>query len=81
VCTFRGATQIETTAPEVDWPNKGIFISLAGRRGRRRRLRDLPRGMGSCATTTLGQLVDAERLRWVLDAETSFRAATRISPD
>jgi hypothetical protein len=29
--TFRAATQIETAAPELDWMNKGIFISVAGR--------------------------------------------------
>jgi hypothetical protein len=30
--TFRTATQIETAAPALDWLNKGIFISVAGRR-------------------------------------------------
>ena len=29
--TFRTATQIETGAPDLDWLNKGIFISVAGR--------------------------------------------------
>ena len=29
--TFRTATQIETTAPQLDWLNKGVFISVAGR--------------------------------------------------
>ena len=29
--TFRAATQIETTAPQLDWLNNGIFISVAGR--------------------------------------------------
>jgi Protein of unknown function (DUF3237) len=29
--TFRAATQIATAAPELDWLNKGIFISVAGR--------------------------------------------------
>jgi Protein of unknown function (DUF3237) len=29
--TFRTATQIETYAPHLDWLNKGIFISVAGR--------------------------------------------------
>jgi Protein of unknown function (DUF3237) len=29
--TFRTATQIETSAPHLDWLNKGIFISVAGR--------------------------------------------------
>jgi Protein of unknown function (DUF3237) len=29
--TFRTATQIETAAPALDWLNKGIFISVAGR--------------------------------------------------
>jgi muconolactone delta-isomerase len=29
--TFRAATQIETAAPELDWLNKGVFISVAGR--------------------------------------------------
>jgi hypothetical protein len=28
---FRTATQIETAAPGLDWLNKGIFISVAGR--------------------------------------------------
>jgi muconolactone delta-isomerase len=30
--TFRAATQIETAAPELDWLNKGVFVSVAGRR-------------------------------------------------
>jgi len=30
--TFRTSTQIETAAPALDWLNKGIFISVAGRR-------------------------------------------------
>jgi muconolactone delta-isomerase len=29
--TFRTSTRIETAAPELDWLNKGIFISVAGR--------------------------------------------------
>jgi hypothetical protein len=29
--TFRASTQIETAAPDLDWLNKGIFISVAGR--------------------------------------------------
>ena len=29
--TFRTATQIDTAAPELDWLNKGIFISVGGR--------------------------------------------------
>ena len=29
--TFRTATQIETAAPDLDWLNKGVFISVAGR--------------------------------------------------
>jgi hypothetical protein len=29
--TFRTSTQIETAAPDLDWLNKGIFISVAGR--------------------------------------------------
>jgi muconolactone delta-isomerase len=29
--TFRAATQIETAAPRLDWLNKGIFVSVAGR--------------------------------------------------
>jgi hypothetical protein len=29
--TFRTATQIETAAPDLDWFNKGIFISVGGR--------------------------------------------------
>ena len=30
--TFRTTTQIETAAPALDWLNKGIFISVGGRR-------------------------------------------------
>src|SRR5712691_2757804 len=30
--TFRTSTQIETTAPELEWMNKGIFVSVGGRR-------------------------------------------------
>jgi muconolactone delta-isomerase len=30
--TFRTATQIETAAPDLDWLNKGVFISVGGRR-------------------------------------------------
>jgi len=29
--TFRTATQIETATPELDWVNKGVFISVGGR--------------------------------------------------
>ena len=29
--TFRTSTQIETGAPELDWLNKGVFVSSAGR--------------------------------------------------
>ena len=29
--TFRTTTQIETAAPELDWLNKGVFISVGGR--------------------------------------------------
>jgi hypothetical protein len=29
--TFRTATHIETAAPDLDWFNKGIFISVGGR--------------------------------------------------
>jgi hypothetical protein len=29
--TFRTATQIETSSPELDWLNKGVFVSVAGR--------------------------------------------------
>jgi Protein of unknown function (DUF3237) len=29
--TFRTSTQIETAAPHLDWANKGVFISVAGR--------------------------------------------------
>jgi Protein of unknown function (DUF3237) len=28
---FRTATTIETAAPELDWLNKGVFISVGGR--------------------------------------------------
>jgi hypothetical protein len=30
--TFRTWTQIETAAPELDWLNRGVFISVGGRR-------------------------------------------------
>ena len=30
--TFRTSTQIETASPRLDWLNKGVFISVAGRR-------------------------------------------------
>jgi muconolactone delta-isomerase len=30
--TFRTATQIETAAPDLDWLNKGVFVSVGGRR-------------------------------------------------
>ena len=30
--TFRAATQIVTAAPALDWLNKGVFISVGGRR-------------------------------------------------
>jgi len=30
--TFRTSTQIETSAPDLDWLNKGIFISVGGRK-------------------------------------------------
>jgi Protein of unknown function (DUF3237) len=29
--TFRTSTQIETAAPDLDWLNKGVFISVGGR--------------------------------------------------
>ena len=29
--TFRTSTQITTATPELDWLNKGIFVSTAGR--------------------------------------------------
>jgi hypothetical protein len=29
--TFRTTTEIETAAPELDWMNKGVFISVGGR--------------------------------------------------
>jgi Protein of unknown function (DUF3237) len=29
--TFRTSTQIEATAPQLDWLNKGVFISVGGR--------------------------------------------------
>jgi hypothetical protein len=31
--TFRSSTQIEATAPQLDWLNKGVFISVGGRHG------------------------------------------------
>ena len=30
--TFRAATQIETAAPDLDWMNRGVFVSVGGRR-------------------------------------------------
>ena len=33
--TFRTATRIETATPELDWLNKGIFVSVGGRRAAR----------------------------------------------
>jgi muconolactone delta-isomerase len=30
--TFRAATQIESAAPDLDWLNKGVFVSVGGRR-------------------------------------------------
>jgi hypothetical protein len=30
--TFRTSTQIEAAAPELDWLNKGVFVSVGGRR-------------------------------------------------
>ncbi|HEY3944614.1 MAG TPA: muconolactone Delta-isomerase family protein [Solirubrobacteraceae bacterium] len=29
--TFRASTEIETAAPELDWLNKGVFVSVGGR--------------------------------------------------
>ena len=29
--TFRTATRIETAAPDLDWLNKGVFVSVGGR--------------------------------------------------
>lgn len=29
--TFRTSTQIETAVPDLDWLNKGVFVSVAGR--------------------------------------------------
>ena len=31
---FRTSTQIETAVPDLDWLNKGVFISVAGRQPR-----------------------------------------------
>jgi hypothetical protein len=33
--TFRTSTQIEAAAPQLDWLNKGVFISVGGRRAGR----------------------------------------------
>src|SRR5260370_28202859 len=30
--TFRTSTQIEAAAPDLDWINKGVFVSVGGRR-------------------------------------------------
>jgi hypothetical protein len=32
--TFRASTQIETTAPDLDWLNNGIFVAVGGRQAR-----------------------------------------------
>jgi hypothetical protein len=32
--TFRTSTQIETAAPQLDWLNKGVFISVGGRQAK-----------------------------------------------
>ena len=32
--TFRTSTQIEAAAPQLDWLNKGVFVSVGGRRPR-----------------------------------------------
>jgi muconolactone delta-isomerase len=32
--TFRAATQIETAAPDLAWMNRGVFVSVGGRRSR-----------------------------------------------
>jgi hypothetical protein len=29
--TFRAATQIQTASPDLDWLNKGVFVSVGGR--------------------------------------------------
>jgi len=29
--TFRTTTRLETAAPDLDWLNKGVFISVGGR--------------------------------------------------
>ena len=29
--TFRTSTHIETAAPDLDWLNKGVFVSVGGR--------------------------------------------------
>ena len=44
---FRTSTQIETAAPDLDWLNKGVFISVGGRQAWRRDLRGLPRRMNT----------------------------------
>ena len=33
--TFRTSTQIETASSDLDWLNKGVFISVGARRGAR----------------------------------------------
>ena len=53
--TFRTSTQIETAAPRLDWMNKGIFVSVGGRRPGSRRLRDLPRRMSPDARVATGR--------------------------
>jgi len=40
--TFRTSTQIETASRDLNWLNKGVFISVGGRRPSGRDLRDLP---------------------------------------
>ena len=42
---FRTSTQIETAASELDWLNKGVFVSVGGRWPGGRGLRDISRPM------------------------------------
>jgi hypothetical protein len=40
--TFRAATHIETAAPCLDWLNKGVFTTLAGRKAAKRKRQLIP---------------------------------------
>ena len=49
--TFRTSTQIETAVAELDWLNKGVFVSVGGRQAEWRGLGDLPCPMSAGCST------------------------------